>query len=175
VWIITRSERKCVAGGNWTQDLGSDTMLDNTSSVSPTIKPRWYSRGEGGFLLCSNISPTACQPGPHRSTWGPLVCVMRAPPYELLYVRIITHNGICVVGLEIEISWFGYHVRVPSSASPTIQSRWYGSRWGASYAMVQQYQLIASLICLQDLHMHEYSTLWEWQKILFHVSIVLLA
>jgi hypothetical protein len=36
-----------VAGENWTQDLGSDKMLDDTSSTSPTIKSRWYRRGKG--------------------------------------------------------------------------------------------------------------------------------
>jgi hypothetical protein len=35
-----------VAGGNWTQELNSDIMLDNTSSTSPTIKPMWYERDE---------------------------------------------------------------------------------------------------------------------------------
>jgi hypothetical protein len=35
-----------VAGGNWTQELNSDIMLDGTSSASPTIKPMWYGRDE---------------------------------------------------------------------------------------------------------------------------------
>jgi hypothetical protein len=47
VRIITRSRRKCVAGNNWTQDLNSGSMLDGTSSTNPTIKLRWYGRGEG--------------------------------------------------------------------------------------------------------------------------------
>jgi hypothetical protein len=42
-----RVAKNCAAMRNWTQDLGSNTMLEDTSSVSPTIKPRWYRRGEG--------------------------------------------------------------------------------------------------------------------------------
>jgi hypothetical protein len=33
-------------GGNWTQDLGFDTMLDSPSSACPTIKYMWYGRDE---------------------------------------------------------------------------------------------------------------------------------
>jgi hypothetical protein len=37
--------KKMRSWGNWTQDLDSD--LDDSSSASPTIKPRWYGRDEG--------------------------------------------------------------------------------------------------------------------------------
>jgi hypothetical protein len=42
-----RAAENCVAGGNWIQDLSSDTMLEDPPSASPTIKLRWYGRGEG--------------------------------------------------------------------------------------------------------------------------------
>jgi hypothetical protein len=47
-----------VAMRNWTQDLSSDTMLDDTSSASPTIKPRWYGRGEGASYTIVQHSPS---------------------------------------------------------------------------------------------------------------------
>jgi hypothetical protein len=41
-----RAAENWVTGGNWTQDFGSGTMLDDTYSTSPTIKLKWYGKSE---------------------------------------------------------------------------------------------------------------------------------
>jgi hypothetical protein len=59
-WWLLHALKKCVAKGNWTQDLGSDTMLEDHLSASPIIKSRWYGRG-GGRLLCYSPIMTSKQ------------------------------------------------------------------------------------------------------------------
>jgi hypothetical protein len=72
-----------MAGENWTQYLGSGTMLEDPPSASPTIKPRWYERGE---RTSYTIVPTLWNMGfaypytracsPWRPTGGPWPCAL---------------------------------------------------------------------------------------------------
>jgi hypothetical protein len=55
-----RTSKNCVIERNWTQDIGSGTMLEDTS-VSPTIKIRWYGRGERAFYAIVQHSPSCMQ------------------------------------------------------------------------------------------------------------------
>jgi hypothetical protein len=59
------SERKYMAERNWTQDLSSYIMIDGTSSVSPSIKFRWYGMGERNSytIVQSNVYTSGIRSG----------------------------------------------------------------------------------------------------------------
>jgi hypothetical protein len=86
-----RAVKNYVAGENWTQNLSFDTMLDGTSSASPTIKPKWYGRGERAYYAIVqqsqpflHISLVIMYHNPSQLSpeWGGGVC--KGPFYSLL-------------------------------------------------------------------------------------------
>jgi hypothetical protein len=125
-----------MTGANWTQDIGSDTMLDDTSSVNPTIKLRWYGMDEGdsyAIVQRSSSYVRVIDVGVTCSRSGAAVPVGPVDASE---------GGICAVKNCVAMgNWTQYIgsdiiLENPTLISPTIKHRWYGMGEGAAYAIV---------------------------------------
>jgi hypothetical protein len=131
-----RTSKNCVTERNWTQDIGSGTMLEDTS-VSPTIKIRWYGRGEGAFYAIVQHSPSCMQVaiiGAVCFRSGVIVSVGLADASDGA-IRVVENyvfgeNWTQDIGRDIMIE-------NPPSTSPIIKSRWYRRCEKTSYAIVQ--------------------------------------
>jgi hypothetical protein len=113
------------------------SLLDGTSSVSLTIKPRWYGRSEGVSYTIVQHFPSCVRAA---AVGAACSCLGMAVPAGLADA---SDGGIramenCVVGVNwIQDLGFGTMLDDTFSTSPTIKSRWYGRGEGVSYTIVQ--------------------------------------
>jgi hypothetical protein len=75
-----------------TPDRSKSSTSWRTPPANPTIKLKFYRRGEGGFYSQSNIPPTVCEPCPHGQ------CAYLAEPHRMAFslVRVELAQRKCV-------------------------------------------------------------------------------
>jgi hypothetical protein len=92
--------------------------------ANPTIKPRWYRRGEG---LLSGFNIPLLRVSQCSASTG--LCYV-SPTVWTSIGRNYAQRKYAWPGLELETSWLRYHARRLPLANSTIKPRWYGRGWG---------------------------------------------
>jgi hypothetical protein len=127
-----------VLGMGFTLCFKERKLLDDTSSVSPTIRPRWYRRGEGvsyAIVQHSSSYMRAAAVGAVCSYSGTTVPV---GPRDVSEGEIRTTKNYVTEKIWTQDLGSGTMLDGTSSTNPAIRPRWYGKGDGASYAIVQQ-------------------------------------